>query len=106
MVSLSEGIMSNASSGLPQKSPQLRAGDVLFLIMQLRARHVLFLTLVVVGFAYLAAPELWDPWVYFTGGSFHAVPWWSGAGSFTAPDGTYRLYLSLSPVNTGSHPTL
>lgn len=86
--------MSDASSVLPQKRPPLRA------------RHVLYLILVVVGFGYLAAPEFWVPWAHFTGGSFHVVPWWAGAGSFAGPDGTYQLYLYLSPMNTGSHPTL
>jgi hypothetical protein len=94
MVSLPEGNMSDASSGLPKKRPPLRG------------RHVLYLILGVVGFAYVSAPELWAPWVYFTGGSFHVVPWWSGTGSFAGPDGKYQLYLYLSPMNTGSHPTL
>jgi hypothetical protein len=62
MVSLPEGNMSDASSGLPKKRPPLRG------------RHVLYLILGVVGFAYVSAPELWAPWVYFTGGSFHVVP--------------------------------
>ena len=86
--------MPDASSGLLQKWPRLRA------------RHVFYLILGAVGVAYLAAPELWAPWVYYTGGQFHAVPWWSGAGSFAGPDGTYQLYFFLSPMNTGSHPTL
>jgi hypothetical protein len=86
--------MSSPSSGLPQERPRLRA------------RHLLYLILCVVGFAYLAAPELWAPWVYFTGGTFHAMPWWSGTGSFAGPDGTYQIYLYLSPLHTGAHPTL
>ena len=71
----------------------------------LRARHVLYGVLGVLFVAFVAAPQLWSPWVYFTGGSFHATPWWSGAGSFKAPDGTYQLYLYLKPMNTGSHPS-
>jgi hypothetical protein len=79
----------------PPSPPKLRS---------MRARDLLFLIPVAIGFAFFAAPELWSPWVYFTGGSFHAMPWWSGAGSFTGPDGSYQLYLSLSPMNTGSTP--
>ena len=72
----------------------------------LRPRHVLYLILLAVGFAYIAAPELWFPWAHFTGGSFHLGPWWSGTGSFTGPDGEYQLELYLGPMKTGSHPTL
>jgi hypothetical protein len=82
--------MPDASSGLPKQRPPLRP------------HHVLYLLLALIGFAYISAPELWAPWVYFTGGSFHAVPWWAGAGSFTGPDGTYQLYIYLSPMNTGA----
>ncbi len=88
MVWLREGTVSKPTSGLPQKRTPLRP------------RHLLYLILLVVGFAYISAPELWAPWVYFTGGSFHVVPWWSGAGSFAGPDGTYQLYLYLSPLHT------
>jgi hypothetical protein len=91
---MKEGTVSNTSSGVSPKRPRLRARDVLFLVA------------VGVGFAFLFAPQLWAPWVYFTGGSFHAMPWWSGAGSFAGPDGTYQIYLYLSPMNTHSHPTL
>lgn len=86
--------MADASFASPRPRPRLRA------------RHLLYLLLGAVAFAYIAAPELWAPWVYFTGGSFHAVPWWSGSGSFAAPDGTYQLYLYLSPLHTGAHPTI
>jgi hypothetical protein len=65
----------------------------------LRARQVLFLVLVACGFAFLSAPELFSRWVYFTGGSFHPMPWWSGVGNFTTPEGTYQLYLYLGPLN-------
>lgn len=85
--------MSDAASGLSQKHTPLRT------------RHVLYLVLLGVAFGYFSAPQLWVPWVYFTGGSFHAVPWWSGSGSFAGPDGEYQLYLYLSPMNTHSHPT-
>lgn len=71
----------------------------------LRARHVVYLVFGAIGAAYIAAPQLWAPWVYFTGGSFHALPWWSGAGSFAGPDGTYQLYVYLEPLNTGAHPS-
>lgn len=76
--------MTDASSGLSKKRPPLRAC------------HVLYLILAAVGFAYISAPELWVPWVYDTGGSFHLVPWWSGTGRFEGPDGTYQLYIYLS----------
>jgi hypothetical protein len=66
---------------------------------------MLYLILAAVGVAYLSAPELWAPWVYFTGGSFHAVPWWAGSGSFAGPDGMYQLYLYIGPLHTGAHPT-
>jgi hypothetical protein len=85
--------MSDASPGLPQKRSALTA------------RNVLFLILCAVAFAFLSARQLWAPWVYFTGGSFHAMPWWSGAGSFAGPDGTYQLYLYLGPLKASSHKT-
>ena len=84
--------MSNASESPRKRTP-------------LRPRHVLLLIFLVVAFAYFSAPELWAPWVYFTGGSFHAVPWWSGTGSFAAPDGTYQIYIYLHPLHTGAHRT-
>ena len=88
------GTMPDASPALPQKRTPLRA------------RHVFYLILGLAGFALITAPEWFTPWLYFLGGSFHATPWWSGAGSFAAPDGTYQLYLYLSPLDSGSHPTL
>lgn len=86
--------MPDAASELPRKRQPLTA------------RNVLFLLAVAIGAAYLCAPTFWLPWGHYTGGSFHLVPWWAGAGSFDAPDGTYQLYLSISPMDTGSHPTL
>ena len=72
----------------------------------LQARDVLFLTAVAVAFALLYAGRSLAPWLHFTGGSFHVLPWWSGAGSFAGPDGTYQLYLYLTPLDTRSHPTI
>ena len=86
--------MPSADSVIPTKRTRLRTRDVLFLV------------LVAVGFAFFSAPELFSPWVYFTSGSFHPMPWWSGEGSFTAPDGNYQLYLYLGPMNTGATRTL
>lgn len=90
ILSVGKCTMPSADSGIPSKRPPLRS------------RHLLFLVLVVIAFAFVSVPELFSPWVYFTGGSFHLMPWWSGAGSFTAPDGQYQLYLYVSPMNTGS----
>ncbi len=84
--------MPNASSELPKKRTPLRP------------RHVLYLILGLIGLAYISSPESWAPWAHFTGGSFHAMPWWSGTGSFAGPDGTYQLYIYLSPLHT-KHPT-
>ena len=83
--------MTDASPALLQKRPPLRA------------RQVLFLLVVGVGVVFISAPELWAPWVYFTGGSFHVMPWWSGSGSFAGPGGTYQLYLYVSPMHTRYH---
>jgi hypothetical protein len=66
----------------------------------LRARHLFYGILIVLGCAYIAAPEFWLPWAHLTGGSFHIAHWWSGAGTFAGPDGSYQVYLYLEPLHT------
>jgi hypothetical protein len=65
----------------------------------MQPRNLLFLIGVALAFAFFSAPEYFSPWCHFTGGSFHLVPWWSGAGSFTGPDGKYQIYLFVKPMN-------
>jgi hypothetical protein len=89
-----ERLMPSSDSAIPTKRARLRTRDVLFLL------------LVAAGFVFFSAPQLFSPWVYFIGGSFHPMPWWSGAGSFTAPDGNYQLYLYLEPLHTGASRTI
>ena len=81
--------MPSVDSGIPGKRPPLRP------------RHLLYLVLGIIALSFFTAPQLFSPWIYFAGGSFHLTPWWSGAGSFTAPDGQYQIYLYLSPMYTG-----
>ena len=39
------------------------------------------------------------PWNYYTGGHFHVLPWWDGAGRFSAPasGGDYSMFFTISP---------
>ncbi len=90
MYPVDRGILLPSHPSLPSKRARLTP------------RSLLFLVLVGSGFAFFSAPQLFSPWVYFTGGAFHLVPWWTGVGTFTGPDGQYQLYLYLSPMYTGS----
>ncbi len=49
-----------------------------------------------------AAQALFNPWIYFTGGHWHALPEWHGWGRFTADGGEYALYIRMMPRPTGA----
>jgi hypothetical protein len=48
-----------------------------------------------------ATEALFNPWIYFTGGHWHALPEWHGWGRFTANGGEYALYIRMLPRPSG-----
>jgi hypothetical protein len=49
-----------------------------------------------------ATQALFSPWIYFTGGHWHALPEWQGWGRFTADGGEYFLYIRMTPRPSGA----
>ena len=48
-----------------------------------------------------ATEAIFNPWIYFTGGHWHALPEWQGWGRFTAGGGQYALYVRMLPRPSG-----
>jgi hypothetical protein len=48
-----------------------------------------------------ATEAIFNPWIYFSGGQWHALPQWQGWGRFTAGGGEYALYVRMIPRPSG-----
>ncbi len=61
---------------------------------------VVLLLLVPLGFIALMA--ITNPWIFTVGGHFRLLPFWEGVGEIPGPGGTYRVFVSFQPTNSGS----
>lgn len=58
--------------------------------------RLLFVLLLAVGSLFVGAAAF-APWIYYTGGHFHPLPFWQGWGKLQTQDGDYWLYVRMAP---------
>jgi hypothetical protein len=66
----------------------------------------LFMLLLLAVILIFVLQALFFPWIYFTGGHWHALPQWQGGGRFKADGGEYALFIRMMPAPSGSHVNL
>ena len=81
----------NYSLWLPCLFPEIRVGNWTELVLLLLS----------CGTAILGFVALAEPWGFYMGGSFHAIPMWQGVGHLhsNSPGGDYAIYVWFWPYH-------